>query len=452
MKLTHVIVCSALLFGAACSGPKGEPVESSNQAAEQILLYYPLDEFFQGVSCDWDCYKNNDGSWHAALDLTTGPGKQTIRAALDGWLDVQANVGGCGNMAVVTHASGYSVKYCHLSTFEGGSRPVRRGDVLGLSGATGWTDPVGFDHVHFQVRDDSGAPVHPGCPPGVAGCNDGVSRSLWAVSKGRVVRASEREHGLDFDGDGCEDIVARRAGDQSLALYRGDCHAAYRSQNQTIGTGFGDFDRLLSVGDWDGDGCADLIGRRRSDSSLRLYAGDCGGGYSRENVLVGTSWGDFELLTSPGDWDGDGCADLVGRRSSDHSLRLYAGDCAGGYLRENVVIGTSWGDFDFVMGAGDWDGDGCSDLVGRRTSDQTLRLYAGDCHSGYSKENELIGTSFGDFDLLVMKDWNGDGCSDLVGRRVSDASLRMYASSCTGGWSSENVLIGTEWGGMDTLL
>jgi len=448
----RILLALSLFVVIGCAPETNEPVERRTLAAVPLTLHYPLDEFHVGVTCDWDCYTNPNGSPHAALDLSTGSGKQLVRAATHGWLTVHGISGGCGNMATITHPSGYVVKYCHFSSYEGISRNVRRGDVIGRSGSTGYTDPPGYDHVHLQILDPDGAAVHPGCPPGISdACNDATSNTLWAMKGDRVARAVEVRLGFDFDGNGCEDLVARTPG-QALLLYGGDCAGSFASEQVAVGSSFGDFDVLLAASDWNGDGAADIIGRRLSDASLRLYAGDGHGAYLEENQLIGSSFSGFDKLLFASDWDGDGCADLVGRRTSDATLRLYAGNCAGGYTKEDSVIGTSFDDFDTLLLMPDFDADGCADLMGRRSSDQSLRLYAGDCHGGYRSENQLVGTSFGDFDLLLTKDWNGDGCSDLLGRRSSDGTLRLYAASCTGGWASQNQLIGEGWAAMTAIF
>jgi uncharacterized membrane protein len=285
-------------------------------------------------------------------------------------------------------------------------------------------------------------------------CDDAPQSTYWETRSGVVVKAKDARAGrdLDWDGDGCSDLLARRSDDASLRLYAGDCTGGYRKEGVLVGTSWGDFDRLLGVPDWDGDGCADVIGRRASDASLRLYAGNCAGGWKQENVLIGTSWGDFGQLFAVNDWDGDGCADVIGRRQSDATLRLYAGDCTGGWKSVNVQIGSSWGDFDRLFGVRDWNGDGCADVIGRRQSDASLRLYAGNCAAGWGSVNVSIGSSWGDFAILLARDWNGDGCADVIGKRSSDASLRLYAGDCAGGYAAENVLIGSNWGAIDAIF
>jgi uncharacterized membrane protein len=455
MKRLVAVLLAIPLLTTACSGSDaaGEPTSNVGFGSQQDpFLSYPLDQFHQGVTCDYDCYYDASGAPHAALDFTTGPGGQTVRAAASGEMTAHGWVGGCGNMITIDLVNGYQLKYCHFSEYLRSSGPVRRGEAIGLSGSTGYTDPPGYDHVHFVVTDPDGVRVSPGCPPGVGGaCNDAPARSLWLTRQGRALKANEPfvDASADFDADGCSDILGRRTSDQSLRLYSGNCRAGYSGENLRIGQQWGDFEHLMAV-DFSGDGCVDVLGRRSSDASLRMYAGDCTGHFATENQQIGSQWGDFDWLGG-GDFDGDGCTDILGRRGSDKSLRLYAGDCAAGYLRENVLIGEEWGDFDRLMLA-DFDGNGCNDLIGRRQSDRSLRLFTGSCTGGWLETNRKIGHEWGDFDQLLARDFDGDGCTDVVGRRKSDASLRLYAGSCTGGWLETNRKIGHEWGDFERLF
>ncbi|MEZ4226050.1 MAG: M23 family metallopeptidase [Polyangiaceae bacterium] len=445
-----VMIATATACG---SGPSDEPTARTTlRTQEAPFLSYPLDQFFMGVTCDYDCYYTQSGSPHAALDFTTGLGRQVVRAAAAGEMTVHGQVGGCGNMITIDVPNGYQIKYCHFSEYLRGSGPVRRGEAIGRSGATGYTDPPGYDHVHFQVIDPSGARVSPGCPPGAGGmCNDAPGRSLWLARQGTVLKANEplAEALADFDADGCSDVLGRRTSDKTLRLYAGNCAAGYSKENEVIGQQWSDFEHLMAV-DFSGDGCVDVVGRRKSDLSLRMYPGACDGHFAAENQQIGSSWGDFDWLGG-GDFDGDGCADILGRRSSDRSLRLYSGNCASGYVKENVKIGHEWGDFEHLMVA-DFSGDGCDDVIGRRRSDRSLRLFAGNCAGGWLETNRKIGHEWGDFDQLLARDFDGDGCIDVIGRRASDRSLRLYAGSCTGGWLETNRPIGTAWGDFDALF
>ena len=63
-----------------------------------------------------------------------------------------------GNSVWVNGNSGTRYFYAHLSAWEGSSRNVSRGEVIGYVGATGNTSA---NHLHFEVHPGGGRAVNP---------------------------------------------------------------------------------------------------------------------------------------------------------------------------------------------------------------------------------------------------------------------------------------------------
>jgi peptidoglycan LD-endopeptidase LytH len=96
------------------------------------------------------------GRRHQGVDMMA-PGGTPLVAVESGSVRFKTNRLG-GNAVWLTGSSGTKYYYAHLSAWEGSSRTVSRGEVIGYVGATG-NAPV--DHLHFEVHPYGGRAVNP---------------------------------------------------------------------------------------------------------------------------------------------------------------------------------------------------------------------------------------------------------------------------------------------------
>src|SRR6476659_6445387 len=126
--------------------------------------------------------------------------------------------------------------------------------------------------------------------------------------------------------------------------------------------------------DFSGDGHADLIARTPT-GVLYLHRGNGAGGFLGSRTKIGTGWQVYDHIFSPGDFSGDGHADLIARTPTG-VLYLYRGNGAGVFLGSRTVLGTGWQVYDRVFSPWDFTGDGHADLIAR-TPTGVLYLYRG---------------------------------------------------------------------------
>jgi hypothetical protein len=227
----------------------------------------------------------------------------------------------------------------------------------------------------------------------------------------------------DFTGNGYADVLARNNSNGQLNLYAGQ--ASTVDPVRIVGSGWSSMNTIIRIGDMNRDGRDDILARETSTGFLWFYPGTGSGFGARKKV--GSGWNHMKELTPIGDFTGDGVPDLLAVNSSG-VLYLYPGRSTISF-GASVRIGAGWNAMSELAGVGDFDRNGQPDLVAR-TSGGVLKLYSGrstgfaasDLQAGWGNRRDLIGV--GDFDR--------DGFPDLAAVTTADGMLRLYRGTGNG--------------------
>jgi len=177
------IAAAGLILLSAVAAPAPRPAAKGRGAGGRPALLWPV-EGTPAIVSTFGEYRYDH--LHAGVDISTGgAGGRPVRAAADGAVyRLKVEWRGYGRALYLRHPDGRSTVYGHLKTFdetglglesrvaqrriEAGNPfpgdiyleppiPVRRGQVIGISGESG----VGLPHLHFEVRGPADDPIDP---------------------------------------------------------------------------------------------------------------------------------------------------------------------------------------------------------------------------------------------------------------------------------------------------
>ncbi len=258
----------------------------------------------------------------------------------------------------------------------------------------------------------------------------------------------------DFTGDGIPDVMARLTSNNDVVLYKGDGAGRFQSGSTVIGGNWVNFDIVFSPGDFNGDGYTDVIARHKTTKQLYLYRGNGRGGFIQGYTIIGDNWSAFDTIFSAGDFDGDGKTDVMARYTATKDIWFYKGDGNGNIITSSAtIVGGNWSAFDTIFSPGDFDGDGKTDVMARHSTTKDIYLYRGSGSGRFASGWTIVGSNWAYVDrIFSVGDFNMDGNTDVIARYSSTKDLYLYEGNGIGRFRSGYKVIGAKWTAFDLIF
>jgi hypothetical protein len=193
------------------------------------------------------------------------------------------------------------------------------------------------------------------------------------------------------------------------------------------------------AGDFNGDGRSDSLFRDNL-GNITDWLGTSAGGFSNNNanaaVYISPDW----VIVGVGDFNGDGRSDILFRNYASGWLTEWLGTASGGFINNGsnatVAITSDWK----IVGIADFNGDGKSDILWRR-DDGWLTDWLGTSSGGFTANGANLSTLVApDWKVTGTGDFNGDGFADVLWRRDSDGWFTEWLGSAGGGFSPNSAV------------
>ena len=249
----------------------------------------------------------------------------------------------------------------------------------------------------------------------------------WSVQSGQLtgravlprISLSARIVGNgDYDGDGFADLLALDAGQAFVWLLHGTAPIG----GGPVGEEIGSDGSIEGSGDYDGDGVSDVLVRRPAFGRVELWSMD-GGQIVAVDTLAPDPGPGWRVIGS-GDHDADGVSDVLWRNAVDGRLVRWRMLERGRFemLTLPAPVGAAWEG----VAVGDYDANGCADVLWRNAAsgDLMASFFEGGAPTATLRlqpqkaqpRREIVGS--GDFD--------GDGRSDLLIRQRRSRTLSLW--------------------------
>ena len=218
----------------------------------------------------------------------------------------------------------------------------------------------------------------------------------------------------DFNGDGKADILWQNSttGEVYVWLMNGTSIASQGTPG-TVSPSSGWV--IAGVGDFNGNGTSDILWRNTTSGEVYLWLMN-GTTIASQGEVGAVSPSSGWNIVGVGDFNGDGKADILWQNSTSGEVYIWlmsGTTIASQGTPATVSPSSGWS----IAGAGDFDGNGTSDILWRNTTSGEVYIWLMNGTTITSQGSP--GTVSSVWSIQGVGDYNGDGKADVLWRNTS---------------------------------
>ena len=282
--------------------------------------------------------------------------------------------------------------------------------VTGLANATGSAAPSGtvlFPDTSNGNVSIASAPLGTGTE---AFSFQNSSNPDTGISPSSVAAA-------DLNNDGLPDLVTADSGSNSLSVLLGNGDGSFRAAaHSPVSTGHNP--SFVTIGDFNSDNNTDLAVANYADGTVTILLGNGDGTFAQAaNSLVSVGRGPLSIAV--GDFSGDGVADLAVANAVDDTVTILLGNGNATFFPAAPIPVS--GSSPASVAVADFNGDGNLDLVVAVVGPNDVAIFLGNGNGTFTEAaNSPVRVGLTPYSVAVG-DFNEDGIPDLV--TANDASV-----------------------------
>jgi VCBS repeat-containing protein len=238
----------------------------------------------------------------------------------------------------------------------------------------------------------------------------------------------------DFNGDGNADLAVANQLTNTVSVLVGSAGGGFTRQTPDLTVD--DFPVSVAVGNFNGDQDLDLAVANGYSGTVSVLLGGNGASFTRQTPDIsigGTPWS-----VAVGDFNGDSDPDLAVANQLSNNVSVLLGGAGGSFTRQTPDLAVGLGPTSVAVG--DFNGDDDPDLAVANQFDGTVSVLLGTTGGGFSGPTPAGNYSGSDPMSVAVGDFNGDADPDLAVGDMSPGEVLVFLGGAGGTFSGPTTL------------